>query len=191
MSWALAPYSLNRKTGEVGCPQPGWKRRTKGWQNRIASVPGTGHNSYENMKKYIPEGYFKFAFVRNPFQLLYSSWARHLETKNYSNYTKTFKNYLIGIAKGTTAPVHSRWTQWDYLSYEGEIAMDFIGRFENILDDWTHVTDTIGLKGLELPKLNQNEEKDTKLYREAYTPGMRAYIEKRYRRDLEEFGYEF
>lgn len=191
MLWALAPYSLDRKTGKVGTlKSPDYGTRVKGWQNKLASVPGIGHNAYKNVKKYIPEDYFKFAFVRNPFQALYSSWARHLETKNYP-YTDTFREYLILVSRKKIARVHTRWTQWDYLSYDGEIAMDFVGRFENLQDDWAHITKTIGLEGLELPKLNQNEEKDTSLYREAYTPRMRKFVENRYRKDLEVFGYEF
>jgi hypothetical protein len=190
MLWALAPYSLDRKTGKVGIPRPGWRRRVKGWQSRINSIPGWGHNSFTNVKRFIPLDYFKFAFVRNPFQLIYSSWARNLETKN-TNHTKTFKEYVEGIKEGTIAKVHTHWTQWEYLSYKGELELDFIGRFENILDDWKHVLEVVGLEGVDLPRLNQNEEKDTSRYREAYTPAMRRFVEKKYAKDLEVFGYEF
>jgi len=187
MIWALAPYCVNEEGKQI--PQPSYRQRRRGWQGRVHF--GALHAPYSKVKKHIPEGFFTFAFVRNPFEAAYSSWARNFEGGLKDRVPDTFREYIKEVLTRTSRSVHGRWTQWQYLSHKGEVGVDFVGRFENLHEDWERITDMVGLGKVFLPKLNQNETQDTKRYREFYTPKMVKLMSKRYAKDLEVFGYEF
>jgi hypothetical protein len=72
----------------------------------------------------------------------------------------------------------------------GEVLVDFIGRFENLAQDISHVFDKLGLEAsqLEIPHENRSAHSH---YSEMYTPETREIVRKRFRRDIEFFGYEF
>jgi hypothetical protein len=72
----------------------------------------------------------------------------------------------------------------------GEVLVDFIGRFENFGQDLSHVFDMLGLEGsqLEIPHENRSAHSH---YSEMYTPDTRKIVRKRFRKDIEFFGYEF
>jgi hypothetical protein len=187
MIWALAPYCRDEDGKQTR--RPSYKQRRRGWQGRVHFGPL--HMPYSKVKGFIPENYFSFAFVRNPFEAAYSSWARNHESGLKDRVPDTFKEYIKQVLTRKSRSVHGRWTQWAYLSDGDQIGVDFLGRFENLKKDWETVTDLLGLKDIFLPKMNQNETRDTSVYREFYTPKMVEMMSRRYAKDLEEFGYEF
>jgi chondroitin 4-sulfotransferase 11 len=72
----------------------------------------------------------------------------------------------------------------------GEVLVDFIGRFENFGQDLSHVFDMLGLEvsQLEIPHENRSAHSH---YSEMYTPETRKIVRERFRKDIEFFGYEF
>ena len=71
----------------------------------------------------------------------------------------------------------------------GALAVDFVGRYERLADDFKQVQERTGLPPLELPRL-QAARRAAK-YATYYTPRTRDLVARRYRRDIELFGYEF
>jgi chondroitin 4-sulfotransferase 11 len=137
--------------------------------------------------------YFKFAFVRNPWDRLVSWYTMCMQastTNNFSRHIKdhapTFEDFLTktttGIAERTT------YNQLDYVTNsQGEITVDFIGRFENLRDDFSRVNARLGLSG-ELPHVNKSRHGD---YRKYYSEQTRQIIAHRFARDIQHFGYIF
>jgi hypothetical protein len=73
---------------------------------------------------------------------------------------------------------------------DGKIAVDFIGRYENVMDDFAYVLRTIGGPHLDsLPKLNASPEHRD--YRTHYTEATRRLVDEWYEPEITAFGYRF
>jgi chondroitin 4-sulfotransferase 11 len=185
------------------------------------TTPGRGlrHISARRALKQVenPDDYFKFAFVRNPWDRLVSWYTmidearkgvadgtaepmtrRLIKKNNLFKYVlrcgPTFDEFVINCTE-------KQWMGNGYYSFtfnqlryltdkNGEVLVDFIGRFENLAQDISHVFDKLGLEAsqLEIPHENRSAHSH---YSEMYTPETREIVRKRFRRDIEFFGYEF
>jgi len=173
---ALAPYCRNYE-GVVASED------TKGWQWGFHKPYYMHHpiRSYEAGD--IPEGYYSFAFVRNPFSAVVSAW----------NPTK-FKHFdeFVDHEIFTGVEIVGRYTQMGWLADEaGNLLVDCVGRYENLAQDFYEIVGTIGVPLMILPKRNITKDKVHDSYREYYSPTSRHLVERKYKKDLEYFGYEF
>jgi hypothetical protein len=71
----------------------------------------------------------------------------------------------------------------------GDIAVDFIGRFETLGEDIARVSSQTGIPELSLPRLQAASH--SVLYREHFTAQTRKIVQKRYDTDIELFDYPF
>ena len=130
------------------------------------------------------DGYFKFSFVRNPWDLLVS-WY------NFKNVTLDFKSFLTEYE----FDYRGRWWWPKSLFYtdfllqqDGTELVDFIGRFENLQEDFNVVCDKIGIPRQDLPHARKSKHKH---YTEYYDDETRQIVAEKYAKDIEYFGYEF
>jgi chondroitin 4-sulfotransferase 11 len=132
---------------------------------------------------WVYNNYFKFGFVRNPFDKLVSAYAYtlnwYLENEPNSSYCpKDFKTWV------KTLDVNDKYgNQYPYV--EG---CDFIGRFENLENDFKRICDRIGIPMQKLPHHNKTDHKH---YTEYYDDETRQIVAEKYAKDIEYFGYEF
>jgi len=153
--------------------------------------------------------YFKFGFVRNPFDRVLSCYLHKIREDGdvHELFTKEglyspFKRYglfragmsfeefvkAISAIDDDEADVHFR-SQHRFISEErGVILLDFVGRFEHLERDVTRVAKKLGLEEIRLHHL---EKTDHRHYREYYGLKSRKRIERRYKKDLELFDYSF
>lgn len=138
---------------------------------------------------------FKFVIVRNPWDLQVSSF-HHIkrEKPEVLAGVDTFDeflrvkfdpsreyNYMLDI---------SAERQWEYLvDLNGEIIVDFIGRYENLLADFQEICQRIGIPCPKLP--HERKAVNRKPYREYYTEETAAMVAQHYKRDIELLEYEF
>ena len=81
--------------------------------------------------------------------------------------------------------------QYKYLYNEnGNLMVDFVGRFENFDEDYETIRHKIGT-GEALKHLNKTKDKKEKDYRNAYTREMIDIVSRIYKKDLELFDYNF
>lgn len=79
--------------------------------------------------------------------------------------------------------------QIDFLVDEDDrVIVDFIGRFENLNEDWRNVCGVIGIDE-QLPKRNSRREKEH--YSTYYDDDTLEVVRRRFQRDIKVFGYEF
>ncbi len=126
--------------------------------------------------------YYKFSFERNP-------WDRQVSFFNYKNRDKTnptsFETFLGKPQKSYVA-------NYDLYSIDDEIALDFVGKYENLEEDFKIVTGTLGIdKEVILPYANVGKKSASKSYRDYYDDKSRQLIADWYGREIEYFDYEF
>lgn len=146
---------------------------------------------------------FSFAFVRNPwdrvvsiFFLLNGKWTNkknEADRKTYvEKYNGNFNDFVLESFNGDNPLIFNQQhfkPQYLYVCDEkGDIAVDFIGKYENIQEDFDKVCDKIGLGKIELIRENVSVHKD---YREYYNEKTKEIIRKAYQKDIELFDYGF
>jgi hypothetical protein len=137
--------------------------------------------------------YFKFAFVRNPWDRLVSWYAMVMqarETNRFGMYVREVAPTFEAFVKHATTGMGERTTrnQVDYLTDErGGVLVDFVGRYERFHDDVDEVRRRLGLAHA-LPHSNRSAHDD---YRHYYTSETRDIVARRFARDVERFGYRF
>jgi len=136
------------------------------------------------------EQLFKFAFVRNPWDLQVSSW-HHIrrERPHLVEGIADFEPFLRWKLDPTRPPQYhadmSVELQSDYvIDLHGKLIVDFIGRYESLLDDFDEACRRIGIQRPELP----HSRKD---YRAYYSDAAAEWVAAHYRPDIERFGYHF
>ena len=139
--------------------------------------------------------YFKFSFVRNPWDKTVSFYNFHKKF-NVLDTSSGLKNFLLAhpsswMPKNGSNYSHSMRSsnQIDWLTdSNGEVRMDFIGRFENLQEDFNIVCDKIGIPREQLPHKNKTKHKH---YTEYYDDETKQIVAERYAKDIEYFGYKF
>ncbi len=160
------------------------------------------HISHRELNKN-HNNYFKFTFVRNPYDKIVSEYKWFTNTEhNYPG--KHVKDFYNGVDFKTFVKIFTEWpkskskhnrNKGDYyhgLSYTHLLQpinqINFIGRFENFQEDFDIVCDKIGIPQQELP---HKYATDHKHYTEYYDDETREIVAERYAKDIEYFGYEF
>ena len=124
----------------------------------------------------IPSGYFSASFIRNPYSLVVSAW----EGK------KSFLDFVVNEVV-TKKANFAKWTQFEYLcNDQGNILVDFVGRYEQLETDWQKFCYLVRLPKLELPNLNTSNKGD---YRQYYNETTYRIVNKMFKNDFNFFKY--
>lgn len=139
---------------------------------------------------------FKFAFVRNPWDLQVSSF-HHIrrERPDLLEGIDGFEEFLRWKLDPERPPQYhadmSIELQSDYLiDLRGNLIVDFVGRYERLAEDFEEACRRIGIA---CPKLlhSRKAQDRSKDYRRYYSDATAELIEAHYRPDVERFGYCF
>jgi hypothetical protein len=171
---------------------------------RLAHLKATEYVSLGYVNADVFESYFKFAFVRNPWDRLVSEYHfRRLEPE------KSFRRFVDeSFAELDDYSDRSRHIipQIDFVTDErGEINVDFIGRFETLAADFATVADKLGLGSVELGHHNRSARggmgrklfarrsraRVSRRLKDYYDPKLRDRVGEFYAEDIARFGYEF
>ena len=139
---------------------------------------------------------FKFAVVRNPWDLQVSSFHHvQRERPEMMNGITDFNEYLrYKFDPSRPFLYHIDITtklQTDhFLDLQGNMIVDFVGRYESLEEDVEIIRKKIGLRKLSLPRKRVAKERK-KDYRSYYSDESAAMIADRYARDIDLLGYKF
>lgn len=157
------------------------------------------HSRIIAAKEMLPEAFFnslyKFVFVRNPWDLQVSSF-HHIrrERPHFMNGIDEFNEFMRWkFNPDRPYQYHidtSLSLQSDYvIDFRNNVLVDYIGRYENLHDDFEHVCQTIGVK-LGLPhKRKANDRK--KDFREYYSDDTAELVAEHFQKDIALFNYTF
>ena len=134
-------------------------------------------------------GYFKFGFVRNPWDRLASEYRFILNFPGHRRYKRV--SAMSGMAEFLEYQrTREKGSQLEMLKRRsGELGVDFVGRFENLEADFSYACDQIGIKQTgALGHLNRGAGGD---YRELYDEHSSRLVADYWAEEIEAFGYEF
>lgn len=131
---------------------------------------------------------FVFSFARNPYDRLVSSFfylkegGMHEKDKAYGeSLPNTFKKFV-------NSDFDLTWMHFRPMMSWLDRKIDFIGRFENLQEDFNIVCDKIGIPQQQIPHNNKSNHKH---YTEYYDDETRQIVAEKYAKDIEYFGYKF
>lgn len=161
--------------------------RTNRWRSSLYLLTSEEKRRRRGRKQF--EEYFKFGFVRNPWDRVVSLYERREAEQFHAN--MSFEDFVRGIEFSSATCPHSSPHRYQldwFVDANGRILADFIGRFERLAEDWKLVAERIGAPA-ELPHERANPDK--RPYPEYYNAETRRLIGEKFRVDIERFGYEF
>jgi hypothetical protein len=150
----------------------------------------------EMLPKEFYDSLFKFAFVRNPWDLQVSSF-HHIrrERPHYMQGRDDFESFLRWkLDPGRPYQYHidtSIERQSDYvIDLHGNLIVDFVGRYEWLQDDFAEVCRRIGIASPTLPHRRQATDRERD-YRAYYSAATAELVAAHFQPDIERFGYRF
>ena len=138
---------------------------------------------------------FKFAFVRNPWDLQVSSY-HHIrrERPQLLQANESFDDFLRRKLDPERPWQYHLDTSIESQSHyiidlQGRQIVDFIGRYETLQEDFDHICDRIGITPITLP--HRRKASDRADYRGYYDDSTRRLVAEHFAPDIERLGYEF
>jgi hypothetical protein len=158
------------------------------------------HSRIVAAKEMLPETYFdglfKFAVVRNPWDLQVSSY-HHIrrERPHLIAHIEDFDHFVrwkLDPQRDYQYHVDtSIQSQLDYLiDLQGNILVDFIGHYESLAEDFEEITRRIGVEGVKLPHKRKATDRKQD-YRGYYSDDLADLVGEHFQRDIEALGYRF
>jgi hypothetical protein len=133
--------------------------------------------------------YFKFTFVRNPWARAWSWYKNvirddiHLKSYGISK-DMLFAEFIQHFSgKGPLRPQ----TYW-LKDFNGNVHLDFIGRFENLHEDFQKACEAMQISNIKLSHHLKGSNED---YRDNYDEDTKRFIGAKYKEEIEMFGYSF
>ena len=139
------------------------------------------------LKDEVYNTFFKFAFVRNPWDWQVSLYHFMLKDPQNSQHNlicsfKDFDEYLDWRVN------EDKQFQKDFVTdNSGKIIVDFVGKLEHLVEDFGPLCKLLGIDA-HLPHDNKSYHRDYKSY---YNPNTIKIVEDHFREDIELFGYTF
>lgn len=154
--------------------------------------------------------YFKFTFVRNPWDRLVSCYSQKLLEANKRHmgqrsnlspsidgielyYGMPFGDFVQAVhaIPDEKANIHFASQCKTVCDEDGGLMADFVGRFETLGEDFSYVAERIGAPELQLSHLLRSRNRQGRSYSEFYDDRLAELVYERYTKDIELFGYSF
>jgi hypothetical protein len=173
---------------------------------------GTGHDTiydYYQNKNIELSDYFKWCFVRNPWERIVSAYEDCPEVLPHA---PTFSKFIEIIYKNKNQfkIPHINWSKLPYIGLpidrihffpmkllicrDYEICVDFVGRYENLPNDWHSLQTKLNIKPQQLPHYNKRKNKFmqfTNDWRSLYSNNLINMVYEIYQDDIDYFNYSY
>ena len=178
--------------------------KTAGTSVGEALFPGvrSTHYRWEHYQSYSPErfeNYFKFTFVRNPFDRVVSAYfylqqggksTMPNDRRFWDLHLSPYKSFEDFVREGLHLSPVRRWGHFHpqaafVASDDGTVQVDFVGRVENLTEDFQFVANKLMIDA-RLEHVNASQRKH---YSEYYCPETVKIVRDLYAVDFDLFGY--
>jgi len=142
----------------------------------------------QNFGKEVWDSYFKFGFIRNPYEIVVSRyfWERRgkggtIEDCSIEDFKEFTKKELLEYEHDWLHP---------YIAINDKIELDFIGKYETLQDDFKFICQKLNLPNTELP-FKKGGFREKKHYSTYYDDETKDVVKNFFKKDIELFGYNF
>lgn len=149
------------------------------------------HATALELKEQLPpdiwDSFYKFTFVRNPWDLQVSLYFYMLKRKDHFQHElvkkmESFDEYIEWVTSKQVL------LQKEYIyDVDNQMIVDFFGRYENLEDDFKKITNRIGIKAT-LPHINKSNHKN---YQKYYNNKTKYLVGEKFKEDINLFKYDF
>ena len=137
------------------------------------------------------EDFYKFSFVRNPWARVYSMYKHVMREEHKQKRYKmdklpstSFNSFLQAYAGKKDIQPQTYWLK----NFQGEIPLDFIGRFENLQGGFETICSNMNVETPELPHIYKGTKDD---YRQYFDQEMIDLVADCYAEEIALFDYHF
>ncbi len=128
--------------------------------------------------------YYKFCFERNPFDRVVSLYYWCCKSEPRPSLTEFIRGEELRLLTERGIDIYS--------TSNGEIAVDKVGRYENLTEELEEIRRTLALpEPLTLPLAKASHRSDRRHYSEVIDHPSRITIEARFRREMQLWNYQF
>lgn len=148
-----------------------------------------------NFNSDLNRGFFRFGFFRNPWDRFVSKYfyfknygqklGNDLHSGEIVNRFNSFREFVINYENVSSEFKSPHWKNQICWNVD---RLDFIGKFENLQEDFNTICDKIGIPRQKLPHKNKTRHKH---YTEYYDDETKQVVAEKYAKDIEYFGYKF
>jgi hypothetical protein len=193
---ALAKYAEEPNRFKIDRPSKEYQGKVNPTYERwrISMLHTTAQTAKRELPAAIYNTYFKFGFVRNPWDWQVSMYHFILSEREHVRHSlvKTmagFEEYLEWIiATKKPYPRGAAKFQKDmFVDAENNVIVDFIGRYETLTEDFLLICRRINIQET-VPHLNRSTHRD---YRAYYNQRTKQLVRQHFAADIETFGYTF
>jgi hypothetical protein len=161
-------------------------RLTRDYRKRFYAEHVHASQLRKQMPREVYDEYLKFAFVRNPWDWLASTYHYLCNTPTHRHHRRV--TAMTSLAEYVDFEIaRGKRSQAAFVCDGDAVIVDFVGRFETLEADFSSVCQQIGIEAA-LPHANKTEHSD---YREYYDDVLIEKVAKHWRRDIDLFAYEF
>jgi hypothetical protein len=157
----------------------------------LNDILNNGHvnaiDAKDNLPPKIFKNYFKFAFVRNPWDIQVSLYYYTL--KNQKHFQHKMVKDMGSFDKYIEWRVNNEVRlQKDFLYSNDTLLVDFVGKIENIEEDFKIICKKLNIDDVKLLHKNKSNHKK---YHSHYNDRTRKMIEEAYKEDIKIFNYKY
>lgn len=147
------------------------------------------HTTLKELKNIIKndyDSYFKFAFIRNPWDLVVSRyfWDKHRNQHSFDDFNLWLEQNYQPKELWKKDRLHL------YTHIDNKFELDFVGRYEKLESDFQLVCEKLNLGKLKLGN-EKRVRQDKKHYTEYYSVKSKQIVAEIFKKDLEYFNYKF
>lgn len=147
---------------------------------------------YDYITKKQYQEYFKFTFTRNPFERAVSEYFYRCRIhKEYKSYFPTFSDFILQKLQNTQRQQSIKQhllPNYHFIYMNNICEMDFIGRFENLENDYEKLCELLNKSKSKLKVRNSTEHKHYSYY---YTTEVKEILTEKYDLDIKHLNYSF
>lgn len=172
----------------------------------LFGVKATGHDKAVKYAKFDEEkfnSFFKFCFVRNPWDRMVSAFhylkqggisRNDIEFANeFMSGFENFEDFIYSLRNENTKKKILNWIhftpQYEFTcNSSGELIVDYCGRYERLGDDYEYLKNKLGIEDNIIKVDNKSNHR---AYWNYYNNEMIEIVREIYSKDIEMFGYKF
>jgi len=162
------------------------------------------HVDAKTIKRKVPteawNNYLKFSIIRDPWDRTVSDFFWKRRTDPALNPRKRFYHYL-GVPFNELAQIKPSFNEFimsdefvnndRFYIIDNQLCVDFVIRYENLLEDVSMVCKKLGLPAIDLPNLKTGFRQKHRHYSEYFDENSKAIVADKHTNDIRLFGYKF